>query len=245
MTDGVHFEDAHGPQGVRLYAIGDVHGRLDLLERMHGAIREEVERDKPADWRVIHLGDYVDRGLQSRQVLDFLAEARATDSRMIMLAGNHDRGFVEFLAEPSIDSLFMQNGGIQTAASYGVPFDYRSADLEHFHAALAKAVPAEHRDFIQSCDFSATFGDYFFCHAGIRPGIPLDRQDPDDLTWIRGEFLRYTDLHPKIVVHGHTITTEPEVLANRVNIDTGACYSGILTAFAVDGPDRRLIMVEG
>jgi serine/threonine protein phosphatase 1 len=245
MTDGIHFDDARGPEGIRLYAIGDVHGRLDLLERMHGVIREEIEREKPADWRVIHLGDYVDRGLQSRQVLDFLDAARSADSRMIMLAGNHDRGFVDFLAEPSSDSLFMQNGGIQTAASYGVPFDYQAADLDRFQAALAKSVPAEHLSFIQSCDFSASFADFFFCHAGIRPGVPLEKQDPDDLTWIRGEFLRFTGLHPKIVVHGHTITSEPEVLANRVNVDTGACYSGTLTAFAVDGTDKRLIMVEG
>ena len=245
MSEGIHFDAARGPEGMRLYAIGDVHGRLDLLEHMHAAIRADIERDRPADWRVIHLGDYVDRGLQSRQVLDFLIAARSEDDRMIMLAGNHDRGFLEFLAEPSIDTLFMQNGGVHTAGSYGVPFDYRSLDLERFHAELVHAVPPEHSRFIVSCPFSASFGDFFFCHAGIRPGVALERQNPDDLIWIRGEFLRHTGLHPKVVVHGHTITAQPEVLANRVNVDTGACYSGVLTAFAVDGAEKRLIAVEG
>jgi serine/threonine protein phosphatase 1 len=245
MTEGIHFDEARGPEGIRLYAIGDVHGRLDLLERMHAAIRAEIERDQPADWRILHLGDYVDRGPQSRQVLEFLIAARRGDDRVITLAGNHDLGFLEFLAEPSIDTLFMQNGGLQTAASYGVPFNYQTLDLERFHSELRDAVPPEHSRFIKSCDFSASFGDFFFCHAGIRPRVPLERQNPDDLIWIRNEFLRYAGLHPKVVVHGHTITARPEVLANRVNVDTGACFSGVLTAFTVDGAEKRLIEVEG
>jgi serine/threonine protein phosphatase 1 len=245
MTDGMHFLDARGPEGLRLYAIGDVHGRLDLLERMHAHIRAEIERDRPADWRIIHLGDYVDRGPQSRQVLDFLIAACRDNERMLTLAGNHDRGFLEFLAEPSLETLFMQNGGVETAASYGVSFDYRRGSLGRFHAELERAVPEEHQRFILSRGFSASFGDFFFCHAGIRPRVPLEEQRPDDLMWIRGEFLNYQGLHPKVVVHGHTITPEPEVLANRVNIDTGACFTGVLTAISIDGAEKRIIAVEG
>lgn len=245
MTDGIHYLDARGPQGIRLYAIGDVHGRLDLLEKMHERIAGEIERDRPADWRIIHLGDYVDRGPASRGVLDFLIAARGRDERMITLAGNHDIGFLDFLAAPSKESLFMQFGGIETAASYDVRFGRIFRDLDRFHADLARAMPQAHASFIRSCGFSVSFGDFFFCHAGIRPDVPLDRQSPDDLIWIRNEFLHHPTLHPKVVVHGHTITREPEVLANRVNVDTGAWRSGVLTALVVDGAEKRLITAQG
>ncbi|MDQ6435196.1 metallophosphoesterase [Mesorhizobium sp. LHD-90] len=244
MAEGIHFLDACGPEGIRLYAIGDVHGRLDLLEKMHARIANEISRDKVADWRIIHLGDYVDRGPNSRGVIDFLIAACARDRRMITLAGNHDMGFLEFLVAPAKESLFMQCGGIETAASYDVRFGRLFRDLERFHADLALAMPPEHARFIHSCRFSVSFGDFFFCHAGIRPGVALDLQDPDHLIWIRNEFLDYPGLHPKVIVHGHTITDEPEVLANRVNVDTGAFRSGVLTALVVDGAQKRLITAE-
>lgn len=243
MTDGVHFSDARGPDGVRLYAIGDVHGRLDLLEELHRRIQDEIERDRPADWRIIHLGDYVDRGRQSRGVVERLMAMQRADARVIALAGNHDLGLLDFLAASSTESLFMLYGGIETAASYGVAFGGR--ELERFHAELAAAVPQSHLDFLRGCRFSAGFGDFFFCHAGIRPGVPLERQSPDDLVWIREPFLAHADLHPKVVVHGHTITRRPEVLVNRVNVDTGAWRSDVLTALAVEGSEKRLLAVEG
>ena len=242
QADGVHFLDARGPENMRLYAIGDVHGRLDLLEKMQARIRDEIERDKPADWRVIHLGDYVDRGPQSREVIELLMAACARESRFVALAGNHDHGLIEFLAEPSMHGLFMDNGGIETAASYGVAFrSYQT--LGRFHADLLAAVPREHIRFILSRRFNIAFGDFYFCHAGIRPGVALDHQVPDDLIWIRNEFLRFPGLHPKVIVHGHTITHEPEVLANRVNVDTGAWLSGVLTALVIDGAEKRLLAV--
>jgi serine/threonine protein phosphatase 1 len=242
---GIHLDVARGPDGIRLYAIGDVHGRLDLLEKMHELIAGEIERDKPADWRVIHLGDYVDRGPNSCGVIDFLIKARERDVRFITLAGNHDLGLIEFLAEPDMESLFMEFGGIQTAASYGVPFGTSDPDLARFHGELLDAVPREHIRFVLECGFSVAFGDFFFCHAGIRPEVALDRQDPDDLIWIRKGFLDCRDLFAKVVVHGHTITRRPELLANRVNIDTGAWRSDVLTAFVVDSGDKRLITVGG
>lgn len=242
---GVHYLDAKGPEGMRVYAIGDIHGHLELLTEMHARIAQEIARDKPEDWRIVHLGDLVDRGPDSRGVIDFLIAAAKHDSRNIVLTGNHDVGFLDFLAEPDPESLFARHGGRETAMSYGV--DLKTSDaagLWHSHRALAAAVPDSHLRFLRTLPRSISFGDFFFCHAGIRPGIALENQDPDDLIWIRNEFLNHPGLHPKVVVHGHTPQAEPEVMANRVNVDTGVYYSGALTALVVDGTEKRLISVE-
>lgn len=246
---GIHFVDAHGPAGMRLYAIGDVHGRLDLLAAMHQRIKAEIEQEAPADWRIIHLGDYVDRGPDSKGVIDFLIEARERDRRHVVLAGNHDVGFLDFLKVPNPEGLFIRFGGIQTAQSYGVEiseststwFGKAEAAVRKGHRALVEAVPQSHTDFLRSLAFSETLGDFFFCHAGIRPGIPLERQKPQDLIWIRDVFHDHTGLYPKIVVHGHTPVPEAQVMANRVNVDTLAWRSGMLSALVVDGPAKRIL----
>ena len=246
MAEGIHFQDASGPAGMRLYAIGDVHGRLDLLEMMHARIRRELSCDPPDDWRVIHLGDYVDRGPDPKGVLDLLIAAVNEDRRMIALAGNHDLGFLEFLAYPSPHGLFARYGGVETALSYGVQLDFNApAALAIGHAALSRAVPQRHVAFLQGLSLCESFGDFFFCHAGTRPGVPLETQDSRDLTWIRDEFLDHTGLHPKVVVHGHTPSTEAEIRSNRVNVDTYACKSGVLTALVVDGTEKRILSVSG
>lgn len=243
MTQGIHFLDAKGPEGVRLYAIGDVHGRLDLLEKMHAAIKEDVGRHPDKGWRIIHLGDYVDRGPDSMGVLDFLAEA-LKDERVVALAGNHDTGYLDFLAEPDGYGLFARYGGRETAQSYGVEINFSDpASLRAGHAALSKAMPRRHRDVLGHLRFSTAFGDFFFCHAGIKPGVPLDDQEPRTLIWIRDEFLDWTGLHPKVVVHGHTPSPEPEVMANRVNVDTQAYASGVLSALVIDGREKELMQV--
>jgi serine/threonine protein phosphatase 1 len=242
---GISFPDARGPDGTVVYAIGDVHGRLDLLAEMHAQIAAEIMRLKPADWRIVHLGDYVDRGPDSRGVIEFLIRQTAADGRVLSLAGNHDIGFLDFLAKPQPDELFATNGGVETARSYGVELDF--ADMAGFWRsarALAAAVPRSHRDFLRALKFSVSFGDFFFCHAGIRPGVAFDAQDPFDLTWIRGEFHHHRALHAKVVVHGHTPVAAPEICANRVNIDTGAFASNRLTALAVNGVEKNLLTVE-
>lgn len=241
---GVHFLDARGPEGMRIYAIGDIHGHLELLAEMHARIAEEIIRDRPANWRIIHLGDLVDRGPDSCGVIEFLIAATARDSRNIVLTGNHDVGFLDFLAHPDPAGLFARFGGVETAWSYGVGLRMEdAASLRASHAQLVRAVPESHLRFLRGLPYSASFGDFFFCHAGVRPEVPLDRQDPQDLIWIRNEFLNYPGLHPKVVVHGHTPQAEPEVMANRVNVDTGVYYSGALSALVIDGADKRLISV--
>ncbi|WP_246765340.1 metallophosphoesterase family protein [Aminobacter sp. SR38] len=242
---GIHYLDARGPDGIRIYAIGDIHGHLDLLRDMHERIAGEIARDKPADWRIVHLGDLVDRGPDSAGVIGFLMAAVERDPRNIVLAGNHDVGFLDFLTEPDPAGLFACHGGRDTARSYGVDLhvDYASS-LARGHRELAAAVPDGHQRFLRALPRSASFGDFFFCHAGIRPGVALDRQDPEDLIWIRNEFLRHPGLHPKVVVHGHTPQAEPEVLANRVNVDTGVFHSGVLTALVIDGSEKRLMSVR-
>lgn len=249
---GINYRDARGPQGMRLYAIGDVHGRHDLLAAMHRKIESELEYAPSSDWRIIHLGDYVDRGPDSRSVIDFLLQARERDRRNLMLAGNHDLGMVGFLDKPEPDGLFMRYGGIQTAASYGVKlstggnwFGKSDEALSHGHAALVEAVPLAHVDFLRLLPFSVGFGDFFFCHAGIRPGVPLESQNPQDLIWIRDVFHDHTGLHPKVIVHGHTPVPEAEVTANRVNVDTLAWQSGKLSALAIDGGEKRILTVQG
>lgn len=243
--EGVHFHDAEGPEGTRLYAIGDVHGRFDCLEMLHETIAREIERDRPADWRIVHLGDYVDRGPQSARVLDFLARRGAEDARILALAGNHDEGFLDFLADPARGRLFIDHGGFDTAASYGVVLDTGSPQaLQASHRALVAAMPAAHLSFLRDLARAATFGDFFFCHAGVRPGVALDEQHPHDLIWIRGEFLHHQGLFEKVVVHGHTPGRAPEVMANRVNLDTMAYDSGRLTALVVEGREKRFLSTK-
>ncbi len=241
----VHYLDASGPAGMRLYIIGDVHGCLGLLKSMHAKIMAEIARDEIDDWRIILVGDYCDRGPDVRSTIDYLINICASENRIVPLQGNHDQGFLDFLDRPSSSKLFARYGGIETAASYGVKLDIRTPGaLKLCHEALDRAVPSMHRDFLSSSPLTAVFGDFFVCHAGIRPGIPFDEQDPVDLVWIRSTFLDYPGLHPKIVIHGHTPCREAEVMANRVNVDTGAVWSHTLTALVIDGLEKRLIDVS-
>ena len=185
MSGGVSFDHAAGPEGVLIYAIGDVHGRRDLLERMLERIDAEIARDRPGDWRIVLLGDYVDRGPDSAGALDLIA-SRAEDSRVVALLGNHDQRLLAFLGDIADWPNFEEFGGRPTAASYGVEFGSGDgADLVRGHEALRAAMPDAHRRLLAGLKLSAQFGDFFFCHAGIRPGVPLDAQDGDDLIWIR------------------------------------------------------------
>jgi Calcineurin-like phosphoesterase. len=239
---GIHFDDASAPPGMRIYAVGDIHGRFDLLSEMHRQIMEEIGRDRPGDWRLIFLGDYVDRGPDTRRVLDLLSHATQADPRVIAIAGNHDLGMLDFLSQPRADSLFANNGGEATARSYGVALRfYPEEALLQGWDELRRSIPEEHLTFLRGLRPSVCFGDLFFCHAGIRPGVPLEEQEDTDLIWIRERFLHHAGLHPKLIVHGHTPHDRPEILPNRVNLDTGAFHTGRLTAMMFEGRTKRLL----
>jgi serine/threonine protein phosphatase 1 len=238
----VDFKHARGPDKLRVYAIGDVHGRLDLLQAMHRRILIENEKSPPFDWVVVHLGDYVDRGPDSKGVLDLMVNLQQKTHRMLAIAGNHDIGLLEFLATGDAYGLFARNGGRQTALSYGININFNDPDsVAAGRKALAQSIPHSHVEFLRGLRRSIVFGDFFFCHAGIRPGVDLDRQDPDDLIWIRWEFLDDARLYPKIIVHGHTPVSDIEKRPNRINLDTGAYASGRLSAIAIDS-DRKFFV---
>lgn len=231
---------------MRLYAIGDIHGCAQLLEILHAKIRAEILRDHVADFRIIHLGDHCDRGPDTRGVIEQLVAAQQSDPRTISLIGNHDAGFLDFLKDPKPYELFTGYGGDQTLRSYGIEADL-VIEPERIRARdeLLKIMPQSHRLFLEELRYSVSFGDYFFCHAGIRPGIPLDQQDEFDLIWIRKEFIFSEQPHPKVIVHGHTPVTVPALKNNRIDVDTRAFKSGILTAVVLDGSDIRFIDTEG
>jgi len=230
---------------MRIYAIGDIHGRFDLLSRMHERIMTEVQQDRPADWRIVYLGDYVDRGPESNRVLEFLSTESEVDPRIITLAGNHDAGMLSFFNRPRSDGLFALYGGDATARSYGV--ELRLSPEEDLLASadkLQRVVPEKQLQFLRNLPLTASFGDLFFCHAGIRPGVPLEEQKRSDLIWIREEFHDYLGLHPKLIVHGHTPRLAPEIRPNRVNLDTGAVKFGVLSCMRFEDTQKNLIQVS-
>ena len=238
--------DTHGRYRVegegRVYVIGDIHGRSDLLDKMILEIEADLERRPVADGLTVTLGDYVDRGPDSRGVLDRLAY-NPFPTRYIALKGNHEELFEAFLSDPKIASQWRRLGGLETLHSYGVSVAavMIGRGFEEASSALRRAVPEEHLRFLGSLELAVSVGDYFLCHAGVRPGIPLEHQRAEDLLWIRDEFLNSKTSFGKVVVHGHTPTASPEVLPTRINIDTGAFATGRLTCLVLEGGRRRFI----
>ena len=234
---------ARAPAGSRIYAIGDVHGRADLLRELHGRIVEDAA-NAPSRRVVIHLGDYVDRGLDSRAVLDLLLDEPLPGFERVALLGNHEAMLLRFLQDAEEGSNWLWNGGAATLLSYGVaaPADPQSPQaLEACRAALAAAVPERHLAFLHGLPLSHVEGGYAFVHAGLRPGLPLELQVAADLLWIREEFLRSRLDHGHVVVHGHSIKREVEVRPNRIGVDTGAYASGRLSAVALEDERRWLL----
>lgn len=232
------------PEGSCVYAVGDVHGELQLLQRLHGRIQEDASQRSAKRKVVVHLGDYIDRGMSSKQVLDYLSDDPLPGFEMVHLLGNHDQWFRVFLDEPDVGPSWLANGGQATLYSYGVAprSDLEGPDrLADLHDQLAAAVPERHLAFLDRCQRYHVEGDYAFVHAGIRPGIPLEQQAPDDLMWIREEFLESRANHGVVVVHGHTMVEAPEVLPNRIGIDTGAFATGKMTALVLQGSEQAFL----
>ena len=228
------------PAGERIYAVGDIHGRSDLLDRLHRAI--DADKAGTSDVATeIYLGDYVDRGPDSAGVIDRLLRRSATTAT-VRLRGNHEALFDGFLAGSVDPDEWRPVGGFETLLSYGL--DVRSlahAPRQIWVDAARDVVPREHRAFLSGLDVAFAAYGYYFAHAGIRPGIPLDDQAVDDLLWIRDAFLGDGRDHGAIVVHGHTPMMEPEFRPNRINLDTGAYATGRLTCLMIDRHGPRLI----
>ena len=238
-------EPAHEvPNDTRVYAIGDIHGRLDLLQAVEGLVLEDAAGAPERRKVVVYLGDYVDRGPESRGVIEHLVAAPLDGFEAVHLIGNHESMMLAFLEDPSGGPGWMWNGGDATLASYGVAAPNIWTGRDRLAAArdeLKRALPPGHRDFLDALALSHREGGYLFVHAGIRPGIALDQQDPTDLMWIREEFLGSAADHGVKVVHGHTIAERPVMLDNRIGIDTGAYLTGRLTCLMLAG-DRVTII---
>jgi serine/threonine protein phosphatase 1 len=226
----------------RCYAIGDIHGRSDLLDRMVDAIARDVAQTPAAKNLTVTLGDYVDRGPDSRGVLDRLAR-NPFPTDYIALKGNHEELFETFLNKPESGPQWRHLGGLETLHSYKVPVTalMLGKGFEEAAQALHQTLPPAHSAFLGGLKLSLTVGSYFLCHAGVRPGISLESQRAEDLLWIRDEFLNSKAQFGKIVVHGHTPTQSPEVLANRINIDTGAFATGRLTCLVIEDAGLRFL----
>jgi serine/threonine protein phosphatase 1 len=230
------------PDGVRVYAIGDVHGRADLLGQLFAGIDADMAANPAPRVVQVLLGDYIDRGPQSREVLDLLV-SRNQRHRMVCLKGNHETYVPGFLRNPATLDQWRQFGGLETLLSYGVTPIINADEREQRQLAEAfdAVLPESHRRFLAGLKESFTCGDYFFAHAGVRPGVPLSQQREDDLLWIREDFLLHEDGFGKIIVHGHTPVKEPDIRPNRINIDTGAYATGWLTCLVLEAEDMAFI----
>jgi serine/threonine protein phosphatase 1 len=232
------------PDGTRVYCVGDVHGRDDLFREMGERVEADME-DPSFDHAVtVFLGDYVDRGFGSMGVIERLARGE-WPTPMITLAGNHEDLFMAFLEDEGALEAWRGLGGLETLHSYGVDVGPAMAgrDFGAVREALAGRLPERHRHFLEALKVSTTIGDYFFCHAGVRPGVPLDRQDRDDLLNIRDPFLLSEAEHGKLIVHGHTPSAAPEIRRNRIGIDTAAYATGRLTCLVLEKDQRRFLDV--
>jgi serine/threonine protein phosphatase 1 len=231
------------PPGCRVYAIGDIHGRRDLLDELHGSIIADARHTKARQKAVVYIGDYVDRGDDSRGVIERLQATPLAGFHNVHIIGNHEDILLRFLEDPTVAPLWLANGGDATLYSYGVDWrqHVQDDDFEPLRLAFRAAIPSSHLRFLRGLSLSHIAGDYMFVHAGIRPGREVDKQDPEDLMWIRDEFLGSDADHGKVVVHGHSISSEPQMRDNRIGIDTGAFATGKLTCLVLEGTARRFL----
>lgn len=236
---------AHTPAGTRIYAIGDVHGRLDLLDEMHELIRNDAEIIAPGTrLLVVYLGDYIDRGPRSSDVIDRLLDnPLSPDFDTVYLRGNHEDIMLGFLDAGTRAAAWFRHGGRETLQGYGLVAPDPTADgkFPAARTALAERLPPAHRAFLDATKFMHREGDYLFVHAGIRPGVTLEKQDPTDFMWIRHEFMDSEAHFGVCVVHGHTIEARPAITDQRIGLDTGAYYTGVLSCAVIEGDAVRFL----
>jgi serine/threonine protein phosphatase 1 len=228
------------PRDCRAYAVGDIHGRLDLLDKLLALIEQDLASRPARKTLLIFLGDLIDRGPNSKGVVERLRTYQYDTIRPYFLAGNHEEVLLRLLAgQRGILDSWLEYGGAECLQSYGRDPATLAGQNERTALAMVKdAIPSEHARFIEGMADTLTFGDYLFVHAGIRPGVDLSLQSQTDLRWIRSPFLDHEDDHGFFVVHGHTITDNIDVRSNRIGIDTGAYRTGVLTALGLEGQDR-------
>lgn len=230
-------DQARPPYGMRIYAIGDVHGQLEALLTRHEAVMEDLAKRPVEDYRVVHVGDYVDRGPDSRGVIDYIVNV-APDPKMVFLLGNHDRSFAQFVADdPDVWARWLDYGGVETCLSYGVPFNDikdTKAGREILRCSLRERTPESHLAFLNSGLFQISLGGFMFVHAGVDPTKPLAEQTEQDLTWIRKPFLNSDADFGPVIVHGHTPVKQIEAHPNRIAIDTGAGHDGPLSCLVIE-----------
>ena len=238
--------DAGGAAGSRAYVVGDIHGRLDLLDALLGMIEADCDARGPAQVSVVFLGDLIDRGPQSAEVVERLRRYHPTFANPVFLMGNHEEVLLRILSgDTAILQDWLRFGGAECTRSYGVdPVAIECSGPAAALKTLRRAIPKAHVKFLSSFADSASFGDYLFVHAGIRPGVPIAHQSPQDLRWIRQPFLEDETDHGRIVVHGHTISETADMRPNRIGIDTGAYRTGVLTALGLEGSDRWLLQTD-
>jgi serine/threonine protein phosphatase 1 len=231
---------AAGARGSRAYAVGDIHGRDDLLEQLLCRIEHDLRKRPARQALIVFVGDLIDRGPASRQVIERLRTYEREGIRTIFILGNHEEVLLRILGgDAKLITKWRWFGGAECLMSYGVdPSSLTGLEDDHALAIVRRSIPQEHVEFLESFVDSCRFGDYLFVHAGIRPGVELDQQLQSDLRWIREPFLFDETDHGFVVVHGHTISAEVEERSNRIGIDTGAYRTGILTALAIEGNER-------
>jgi serine/threonine protein phosphatase 1 len=234
------------PDNLRVYAVGDIHGCRERLGRLHQAIEQDAA-SAPGRKVIVYLGDYVDRGEDPAGVIEDLLRDPPAGFERVFLKGNHEDFLLRSLQDKSALLPWLANGGDSTCRAYGIeptnPPDGVKDLLGWLQQRLGEALPARHRSFLENLQLTHGEGDYFFCHAGVRPGVGLDAQSEEDLLWMREPFLSNRLPLGKVVVHGHTPATNPERRANRIGIDTGACYGGTLTALVLEGDAQRFLQV--
>jgi serine/threonine protein phosphatase 1 len=222
--------------------VGDIHGCDDLLHEMGERVEADMEPRSFNQAVTVFLGDYLDRGHGSKPVVERLASSE-WPTPMIALAGNHEDFLLTFLEDQDVLEAWRSLGGLETLHSYGVEVGPAMAgrDFKAVQATFLARLPEHHRQFLRTLKVSVAIGDYFFCHAGVRPGVPLDRQHRDDLLNIRDPFLSSEAEHGRIVVHGHTPSVGPQVRPNRIGIDTAAYATGRLTCLVLEKDQRRFL----
>ena len=235
------------PEGHRIYAVGDVHGQDHLLSELLAKIEAENEAAPKLKTTIVFLGDLIDRGPKSAEVVERLRTYRPIGMRTEFLTGNHEEVLLRILeGEGGLVVDWLRFGGAQCVRSYGLSGS-RLAKMSPSEAieTLRSTIPAEHRSFLASFTDTLRAGDYLFVHAGIRPGIALAEQAQVDLRWIRGPFLDHPSVHEVMVVHGHTISEQVDERPGRIGIDTGAYKHGVLTALVLEGEQRGIIQARG